>query len=227
MSVTAYKRNAVWWYSISDKRLPKRIRRAAPQAKLKRDAIDEGERVKRALLGGNTPDELSPNFSAFVDEVYLPYSKATKKSFKAEYGHCKALKEFFGKYQLHQIKPLLIETFKRERKASITQYKRPRSGTATNREVETLSCIMTMAVNNEMIAGNPCRKVASYKEMPRNRYMTYEEEARLMAVLDVPQRAILKAQVVMALHTGMRKSEIRKLTWGNVDFERQVLLVKG
>lgn len=59
----------------------------------------------------------------------------------------------------------------------------------------------------------------------RNRYLSDEEETRLMAIL-VGRRAHIRPIVILALHTGMRRGVILSLRWNQVDFVRGLILVQ-
>ena len=73
---------------------------------------------------------------------------------------------------------------------------------------------------------NPCRKVRLLRmDNQRNRYLSEDEETRLMAILE-GRRAHLRSIVILALHTGMRRGEILSLRWNEVDFARGLILVK-
>ena len=64
---------------------------------------------------------------------------------------------------------------------------------------------------------NPVSLVKLSKENnKRVRWLTEEEEVRLLAVLPIAYRPM----VLVALHTGMRKSEQLNLEWTDVDFRR-------
>ena len=98
-----------------------------------------------------------------------------------------------------------------------------------NRAMSLLSSMMTYAERMELRpqGTNPCRFVEQYPERPRARYLSAEELERLGEVLAAaessnsePSSAILALRL-LAL-TGMRKGEVQKLRWQDVDFERGV-----
>ncbi|HET8532333.1 MAG TPA: site-specific integrase, partial [Methylomirabilota bacterium] len=57
----------------------------------------------------------------------------------------------------------------------------------------------------------------------RLRWLTPEEEARLLAACRASRTPELVAVVIVALETGMRAGEIYGLTWERVDFSRGVI----
>jgi integrase len=57
----------------------------------------------------------------------------------------------------------------------------------------------------------------------RTRYLTEDEEARLLAV----SGAQLRPLVITALHTGFRASDLRWLTWTDVDINRRMITVRA
>ncbi len=75
-----------------------------------------------------------------------------------------------------------------------------------------------------MADDNPVKKVRMFKEPPgRIRYLGHDEISRLIE--EATQH--LKPIIVIALLTGMRKGEILKLTWKDLDFDRQIIHVRN
>jgi integrase len=65
-------------------------------------------------------------------------------------------------------------------------------------------------------------KLRFFKERGRVRYLTDDEEPKLMAALPGDED---RARVSVLLHTGLRKSEFLGLRWKDVDFKAGVLTV--
>jgi integrase len=63
-------------------------------------------------------------------------------------------------------------------------------------------------------------------EKPRERIITREEETRLLAAC-TGIRAHLRPIVIAALDTGMRRGEIFKLKWMDIDFENRIIIVRA
>jgi integrase len=130
----------------------------------------------------------------------------------------KALKPFFGGYRLADISPFLLEKYKRSRK------EQGRSEVTINRELALLKNLFTMAIKWGKASENPVKQVRLFREdNGRTRFLTEEEEARLLACCSPYLRPI----VITALHTGFRKSELLSLTWADVDFRRQTIAVRA
>src|SRR5262249_4998960 len=116
------------------------------------------------------------------------------------------------------ISPLDIERYKRQRQGAGV------SGVTINRELAFLKNLFSKAVEWSKVAENPVKKVRLYREdNARTRFLNEEEEASLLACCG-PQ---LKPLVVTALHTGFRASELRSLTWQDIDFRRQTVTVRA
>lgn len=71
-------------------------------------------------------------------------------------------------------------------------------------------------------AGEPL--ITAADERKRERILSREEETRLLAAC-VDERAHLKPILVCALDTGMRKGELLKLRWRDVDFDNRLITV--
>jgi integrase len=64
-------------------------------------------------------------------------------------------------------------------------------------------------------------------ENKRERIFTHEEELKLLAACDAPQRGHLKAILICALDTGMHQGEIFSLRWRDVDLEERLLNIQA
>jgi integrase len=82
--------------------------------------------------------------------------------------------------------------------------------------------IFAMAIKGRKITENPCCEVKRLAgEQPRTRYLLPEKETRLLDACNEPLRSL----VLLALGTGMRRGELFKLKWTNVDFLAQEIKV--
>ena len=166
----------------------------------------------------------------FVEETYLPWAKANKRSWQIDTSRLKPIREFFGKKKLGDISPFLIESFKIKRMKAEIVYKKsskPRTPASVNRELCLLSKILALAVRDRKIADNPCRQVNLLSgERSRTRYLSPDEENRLLQQL-VGVRAHLVPIVILDINTGLREMELLTLKPEHIDFHRGVIYVKA
>lgn len=72
---------------------------------------------------------------------------------------------------------------------------------------------------------NPCAGIARYREQPRDRYVMPEEMGRLLAAISAEPDPFLRAYFQLLLLLGLRKSELLRARWADVDFEHRVLRI--
>jgi integrase len=218
------KRGCVWYYDIGIRGV--RYRGAIPEARNKAQAEQAEVRIRNEIFEGRFGKLIgSMKLSEFINDVYLPWARLNKRHPRNDELHCKDILKFFGSKSFAEISPLLIEKFKKARRESITRYGRQRSAASVNRELEVLSKVFSLAVDNGIIESNPCLKVNKLRQdNMRKRYLTEEEEERLLNALS-GRRAYLKSIVVVAIHTGMRRGELLNLKWQHIDFARGLIYV--
>ena len=107
---------------------------------------------------------------------------------------------------------------------------RQRSIATVNRELSLLRRVFNVAVSNGWVLKSPFAMGKSLinpgHEKPRERILTREEEAKLIAECSGP-RAHIKPIVICALDTGMRRGEMFKLTWGDIDFKERLITIRA
>jgi integrase len=171
------------------------------------------------------PPEPKPLFADFVKDSFLPYSKLNKRTYDDDVRITAILCDFFNGMTIDEITPAMVEKYKQHRSAGKTRLETLRRPATVNRELSILSRIFTLAVDAGELENNPCRRVKNLRmDNERSRYLSKDEEKRLMAALEGQEW--LKNIVVMALHTGMRRGEIFNLQWFDVDFTRDVIQVR-
>jgi integrase len=211
------KRSSNWHYYFQIKGT--RYRGMIPEARTKYQAEQSEIQIKLSVFEGKYGKELgTERLDKFIEETYLPWTKANKRSWRHDVFRARIIIEYFKGKTLAEISPLLIEKFKRDRRESITVRGKQRSPASVNRELELLSRILSMAVDNGLLGTNTCTKVKKLRmDNRRNRYLTREEETMLLEEL-TGLRAHLKPIVIVALGTGMRRGEILQLKWQHIDF---------
>lgn len=157
-------------------------------------------------------------FSDFVDEQFLPWAKSNKLSYADDKRRSKTLKGWFRDEPMREITPLQVERFKSSLVGKKTYRGTTRSGSTVNRYLALLSKIFSIAWDNGFVDSNPCQRVRKEKEGgKRERYLTFDEEHRLMKALN-GGLDYLRSAVVVSIGTGLRKSELLRLAVDHVNF---------
>jgi integrase len=209
-------RGKTWWLDFThmgqrhQARLGRNINRTVARelAAVERAKILKGE----AGIGGNERKDILFDKAA---REFLTWAQANKRlnTVNSYRKHVKQLlKSFSGRY-LSQIHPFLVEKHKQKR---ITDG----SPVSFNHELTCLTSIFYKCMDWGKFEGdNPVRKnkVQKLEESKgKLRYLTHDEEARLLAVTREPLRTI----ILLGINTGLRiKAEALTLRWENVDLK--------
>jgi integrase len=140
-----------------------------------------------------------------------------------------------GSIPLRRFNTFLIEQLQTSlKKKGLSQPKTDKSGkiieagplkdTTCNRTLSTVKHMFSKAVEWEMVEEETLKKIRKVKlpkEVGRLRYLSAKEAQTLVSVCDLH----LQPVVITALHTGMRKGEILKLKWDNVDMQHGFILL--
>ena len=183
-------------------------------AKDEREAkkIEQGFMYKiQQQQNGVIPKELEKITVNKLLKKYLEYSELNKKSYYTDLSRSKLIKKYFGETTLiSNIKPEQIEKFKE------FLINEGRSKTTVNKYLTQLHTAFKMAVDNGYLLKNPLQTIKKFPDKNYTvRYLKDEEEERLFKVL--PE--YLKKIVIVALNTGLRKSNILNLSWEQINFD--------
>ena len=195
-----------------------------PNGKRRREKVGTSKKLAETVLSkrkveiaeGKFLDVLRKEkikFEVFSEEFLNIHSKANKKSWKSDFYNLKKLKEHFGGKYLFSITLKDIEKFKLARSNEVAP-------ATVNRELATIKTMFSKAVAWGRLQENVSRSVKFLKEPTgRLRFLEREEIIKLLANCNKKLRPI----VILALNTGMRKSEILGLKWHDVDCKRGII----
>jgi len=194
----------------------KRIRKAVGQdKKLAEIAL---KKVETELIENKWLDikrEHKIKFSEVSKEFIEKYSKVNKRSWKRDQLSISHLDKFFGSKFIYEIKEKDIEEYKKERLLTGIKH------STLNRELACLKTILNKAKEWGYIEQVP--KIKLFKENnQRVRYLTEEEEEKLLKVAPEPLRSI----IIVALNTGMRQGEILNLKWRDIDLKEEIIIIQ-
>lgn len=136
-------------------------------------------------------------------------------------------KGHLGDYVLADITPALIAECRDKLSKETTVRGSARSPSTTVRYMAALSHAFSIAVREwEWLDDSPMRRVSKPRE-PRGRvrFLSDDERERLLRACKESANPYLYPIVVLAISTGMRKSEILNLTWDDVDLHRGLITI--
>jgi integrase len=129
------------------------------------------------------------------------------------------LEPFFGSKPLEKISGSDLERYKKARlEAGITP------GTL-NRELATLSHLLSKAVEWKWIAHKPAKVNRVKEQAGRITYLTTEQVARLLEAARQDQSAEIYPFIVIGLETSMRRMEILSIRLEDIDLGRRVIFI--
>jgi integrase len=185
----------------------------------KRLAKQVYEKTKAKVVTGNFPlnpeSRASMPFSEFVDDFLNKHCRVEKASYKRDEVIGNALKKHFGRIPIGRIKTYEIIAWRERRAAHITRMGTPITKASLNRELAFLKTMFNLAVEWGWLKENPTARVKKLKgETKRLRILSRDEIVRLID----SARESLKPILMLAVATGMRKSEILNLKWKDINF---------
>lgn len=144
------------------------------------------------------------------------------------------LDNHFGSKRLRSITHGDILHFKTQRLDTIVKFKkappRQRSIATVNRELTVLKRMLSIAFREGWILRHPFSGsdviISPSDETKRTRVISRDEEALLLDACD-ERREKLKAIIICALETGMRRGEIFTLRWRDVDLENRRIHIQA
>lgn len=229
---------ATWW--VQGMVDGERYHKALKTAKTKADAeVEEDLIVTKMRVGEFAHLKDNTKFSAFTDEVNLPYCKLNNVNYGQKFYEYNSLKSFFKTVPLKSVTPSKIEDYKEWRSAQKVRCQKCLnnkhksedvcdppliSHTTVNRELSTLKKLFNVAIYNRVLKENPMRFVKMLVEPePRERFLSESEKVALFEQLRENKQ--LLAIVLIGLTTGWRKGQILSVKKEDLDYANQAVSV--
>jgi len=145
---------------------------------------------------------------------------------KKEHARMEFLRARFGTHALLAITTRDVEAMYEDLKGRTVGHgeeERPIAVATVNRYMKLLHAVLRLGVKRGFLRANPAAPVELAQENnARNRCLSDEEHARLMEALPGWFRPL----VAVAMLTGMRRGELLRLQWSEVDFETGSLCIR-
>lgn len=159
-----------------------------------------------------------PTYQEFMNDQYLPYAKIRKRSYSFDESMCR-LRIFgvLGGFRLTEITRVQIQTF---HSALLEEGLAPAT---CDHHLKLIRHSLNLAVEWGLLEKNPAEKIPLFRvDNRKERYMTEEEQTRLLEVLDKHPNRVIALLVKFLLCTGARVNEALTATWDNVDTDNKV-----
>lgn len=207
-----YKRGDRWW--IDFRARGRRYREPAGHHRelAVRLLAKRRAEVEAGMLGPRTEDVTLREWSV----TFLEWSDNRKASASRDHTSMAQLLPILGDRFLYELTPDVIERYQRQRLKMTTRFGGPPKPATINREVACLKKALSLAVRDRKIREHPARGVEMLPEH-NERSVTVTDE-QLAAILELAPDW-LRPIAVLARSTAMRRSEIVKLRWDQVDLD--------
>jgi integrase len=221
-TVTIYQRDRHWHASYTANGV--RTRQALKVTNLKvaqqkaREIADMIERGEYVTLEDRR-EQRNMTFGKFVTEFKDKHKGWGNTTWRGVKGIIKQYEDEWGHLPLSAINTRMVESF-------ITRCIDCDGITnaTANRRLACLKTIFKMAKRWGLLVHNPAERIKTMKEEPKVPRALSESETHLF-LSELPDYAQVLATV--AIDTGMRKSELYRLQWQDIDFERRLITVRN
>lgn len=187
---------------------------------------------KADLLRGNfdliqKPPEI-PTLGAIWDR-YIKWAKEHKKSWLTDLKYYqKHIEPRFSKKNLDKISPIHLEKLKSDLKKGLNKRGVPYAPQTIKHQLVIIRRLFNLAAKWGLYTGpNPVSQVQLPKiDNQITEFLTDEQLTNLLIILDNWPKPDTVAFIKFALFTGLRRGELFKLKWSDVDFDKHLITLR-
>lgn len=150
-----------------------------------------------------------PTYSEFVDNSFIPHYIAKNKRYNDVSSKVEYFRLYLGDKPLDKILSSEIE-------ALVNKISQQRSPRTRDYYLSTIRRIFNYAIELDIIDKNPVKVKELKVDNARLRYLTHDEQERLIFECSTSRTKELLPMVMIALYTGMRLGEIQALNEHNI-----------
>lgn len=174
-----------------------------------------------------TPESLRKTPSEAINRYLNEVTYSNPRCSREKHHHLGWFNERIGGRLLAEVTPAILSELRGEFLKGETRFKELRKPQTWNRYLTSLSCVLQLCARDwEWLDSNPVRKVRREHESPgRTRFLSEEERARLFEAAKNSTSKNLYPLILVALSTGMRRSEILTLRWSQVDLQSGCIIL--
>lgn len=190
-------------------------RKRIKAGKTKREAQEELEAMKTDARRGiyNLPKRAKLLFRDYAADYMANYSEKKKRRPERDRVAFVHILPFFGDNPISKIPKFLIEQYVVKRAAEVNP-------ATVNREISIIKHMLGRAEEMGLIKTNPARWVKPL-HVPPTEHTTLSVE-QINALLEAA-RDDFRPVIATALNVGLRKGDILKLTWKNIDLQNRTI----
>ncbi|MBI4480157.1 MAG: site-specific integrase [Acidobacteria bacterium] len=215
------RKPGVYWIRYADQHGRIHREKIGPSLKLAQAAYQKRKtEIREGKFFPQKPNNRSVLFREIALE-FLEHSRKFKRSYSHDLARMETLLRSWRNHALEELTPGKIE-----RDLSDCAEQEEWAPATYNRYRTLASGVFALAIRNGKAAFNPVRATRHRTENNiRVRYLTKNEEEKILGLLS--EKSDRRAEIIVALHSGMRRSEQYKthncpdggLKWSHLDFQ--------
>jgi len=157
-----------------------------------------------------------PTFKAFVEEQYLPYIKARKRSYRDDENRLRQhLIPAFGNQRLNTVTRKQLVELHLSLKEDYGL-----AGATCDHFIKLVRAVYNVAIQWEVVTENPAARIPLFREPNQvENYMTEEQLQRLLVVLHSSENRNVARIAMFLLSCGARLNEALTATWEQIDMD--------